>query len=467
MLLSSVSKFYKPAAAELFSSAKCNLDCTYCHILKNSPAIDQMHEDVIKKIQEVDPIIDRLYDLYGEDLEYFTHWGTEPSLTIKYFKPFYRKALSKFPKLKQIGFSSNFLSHTNALINFVEHFPKIDDRKIELHVQFSLDGPKWVTDENRKIGATETIIKNMVKFVEGVNNIENVPFTVVHCHFKPTMSRTQFPKMLEDGEILKYYEFFDEVFERIESVNTKHAMFFSRNVDPTIVCPDEYTQLDGICFHELYEKTLEFQQNTRFKYISPGSNYYQAFYGLLLLSPQYFSKPSMFTCSAGDSQFGFSDYLHPCHATFFLNNEKLQEETLQQGKNNRTQSIKNVDSIVSGRSKMAEKNLTIKFDELTDKKLTEYLYFMRSFHDFPKNRLSLSVAMIKLLAKAGQVSKCYKETEMAEVLAFFCNSRHSCNVDAQMFLGSMQLNFNSYFKLFGNGMVESFLKRYITERKIN
>src|SRR6056297_694264 len=126
-------------AAELFSAAWCNLDCTYCYIPKHNEKIKEKHQTIIRELKEVYPLIERLKKIYGENLQILSHWGAEPSLTIEHFKDFYVQAVKEFPNLNTISFSSNFLQNTQKVADFIKEFPQ--DRKFEFDVQMSLDGP--------------------------------------------------------------------------------------------------------------------------------------------------------------------------------------------------------------------------------------------------------------------------------------------------------------------------------------
>jgi sulfatase maturation enzyme AslB (radical SAM superfamily) len=146
-MIKRINRFFsKPVfvATELFASGWCNLSCKYCYIPKTD-FLKEIHKDIIQKIQD-DRYIDTLIDMFGEDLEAISHWGTEPSLTVKLFKRFYEKADKAFPKLKTIKISSNFMTPPDNIFTWItEILPT--SKELDVEIQVSCDGPPSITDK--------------------------------------------------------------------------------------------------------------------------------------------------------------------------------------------------------------------------------------------------------------------------------------------------------------------------------
>lgn len=457
-MLNEIDINYKPVAAEIFSAAWCNLDCTYCYIPKHNTKISEKHADIIKEIKAVDPIIDRLKNIYGEHLEVISHWGSEPSLTLHLFDNFYKKAIETFPKLNAIMLSSNFIENTERVTDFILNFPK--EKQFTFTVQMSLDGPKWITDSNRRGGATDDIISNIVQFVENINKNEDI-FHKVNVHFKPTVTKEQFTTLLDNNGVFEYFSFFDDVCFKLSEANKFNNVQINFDCSPTIVCPDEYTQQDGINLNIFYNQILELKTKNIFKVVVPELSYYWSLVRLCKHGREFTTKHSMFTCSAGDSQFGISEYLNPCHDTFYHPYNEMKDAVKKDS--DRINSNHEKENVERGRFELTKRVYNKKIDSLSEKDYIEYIYNLRAFHDFTKFKTSASVAVIKELAYAGLVSSCYKQDKMAELLGTFVNTRHSCPTGNVQNLGSKHLNNIAYFKLFGNGLFENFLKRYIEE----
>jgi len=442
---------------QLFAAASCNLDCTYCGIPKHSPAISRKHRELIEEIKQVDPIINRIKQLYNpEKVQNFSHWGSEPSLTISYFGPFYERAMKEFPNFNYLSFSSNFLSRTKDITDFIKAFPQ--DRRITFSIQMSLDGPAWITDANRRGGATETIIKNMVFFVEELNKGPLVHS--VRCHFKSTVSKEQIALLVQDNGIEEYYDFFSGVCDKLVKSNTMNNVHISMNPEPTMICPDSYTQQDGKNFTKLFLDTELLFKRKNYPFFQ-NCDYYGHFKRFFTKHREFFTKHHQHKCAAAHASYGISDYIGPCHDTFYANEEEINE--VYEKDSDRLNSNNQIENVRSGRHRQATKAMTRKIDELTPKVMQKYLYNMKAWHGFSRFKLSSGVAIIKTLAKAGQISPCYIQDDMALMLCIYCTARHGCLVQDAYYTGSKDILPMGYYKLFGNGLLEMFVKRMVNE----
>lgn len=451
-------------SAELLSAAKCNLDCTYCYIPKGSEYLDTLHKNIIKEVQEVDPLIEKLKSVFGNRLEYLAHWGTEPSLTARYYKDFYKKAIHEFPDLKVIAFSSNFLSRSkiNELADLILTLPQ--SKKLNINIQMSLDGPAWITDENRRGGSTEIIINNIYRFIELINE-HSIPHKI-RLHFKPTLSKAQYMRLLDSGEtnIQYYYQLFEEVLDEMHERNKIKAANILSICDPTLVCPDHYSKNDGILFNKIYEESRKLAYEKRFKYFEPGANYFN-FFCRVFNSTEFFSKSRMFTCSAGDSQMGIGEYYHMCHDTFYLPYSEINDSVYES--NDRTTSREEIDNLESGRTQFIVDHYTLHSSEISEsssQKFDQFKYKMRGYHDFTKLKLSYTMAMIKEMVQCSQLSECYRHNEIAQVLAMYVMARHNCPTRQLMYTSSSHILLPELLKIFGNGLVENFIKRFISTK---
>ncbi len=443
-------------AVELFAASWCNLDCAYCSIPKHNQMIKDKHQEIIKDVIAVTPIIDRLKFLYGDALTIISHWGSEPTLTLQHFKGFYEKALVEFPKLERVTMSSNFMTNPRVLSNFIlNDLPK--DKKMEVTVQMSLDGEAWATEVNRGIGTTEQIKRNIITFIKSLNESEDIVHSV-RVHFKPTMSKDQYEHLLTKDNLYNHYAFFDDLVGKMIEANKHENVGIQKSCDPTAVCPDRYTKHDGEVLSRFYNQVVDLEEKKLFKHVVPTFGaYYVTVDRIKNFHSELFTKARMFTCSAGDSQFGVSEYLHPCHDTFYLPYDEVQDAIREDlGRINSSRELENLES---GRTSLVQKSLFKKIDTLDQAGADEYQYLMRGFHDFVKFRLSTAMSTVLLMAKCGQVSECYKNEDMALFLALYATIRHSCLTGNAQYSGSIHITDPAYFRLFGNGLLESFLQR--------
>lgn len=449
-------KIQDAVAVQLFSAAKCNLQCTYCSVPRHNEHINAKHRAIIEEVKQVEPIIDRIKTLYHPDkVLTFSHWGTEPSLTIKYFGPFYERVIKEFPNFNCITFSSNFLSNTKDVTDFIKSFPKTDT-PISFEIQLSLDGPAWITDANRLGGATARIIDNMIYFMEQLN--EGELYHNVRTHFKPTVTKEQVTTLIEDGRLQEYMSFFSDVCDKLTRANSRGNVQMLHNTSPTVVCPDDYTRQDGKNFYQLLKcmDEIQYEHDIHIHGVAGSStnSYYAHFQRMLAFNDEFFTKHVMFKCSAGGSNWSIDDYIGPCHDTMYAN-----IDTGSAKEDGRLNSHNRIENERTGRQAFAGKALTRKFGDLTPSSLQHYLYTVKSWHSFTRFKLSSGVAIIKLMAKAGQISPCYTNDDMALLLAMYANSRHSCLVQDAYYTGSKEVMHPAFYKLFGNGALEYFIRK--------
>jgi len=440
-------------AAELFAAGWCNLNCKYCYIPKTD-FLKDIHKVIIEKI-ESGTLLSELKEIFGEELTHLTHWGTEPTLTVKKFKEFYAEAIKIFPKLNTIGLSSNFMTSPKNLVTFVlDILPK--ERSFSIDMQVSLDGPPYITDSNRLGGAAGQIIKNCLYVTKELS--DNNSIHKVSMHLKPTIGVGNIKTLTDIDKMAEYYDFFDEfMFDWLE---VGKNISISRSCDPTLVVPYEYTQEDGKNFYQLLLNQLELQSNNYKAISKPESNYFHRFRGKLWFFKEFFTKHSMFTCSAGDSQIGLGDLplaVHSCHRTFYLDHEEYIGAAREHGLDELT-----LQGIDTGRNDLlADSHITNFNNEV---KLIKHLYTNRAQHDFAKHRISFGVAAVLELAHAGQVSKCYKDPEMALLLSYFSQVL-DCPIENVSLTGSTMIKPIPMFRIFGNGLFENILGRILKDSR--
>lgn len=442
-------------AVELFSSGWCNLECKYCYIPKTD-FLKGIHKGIIERIKD-GTFIDDIKEIYGDSLETIAHWGTEPTLTVTQFKDFYKKAAIEFPKLKSVKISSNFMTNPNNLLRWVtEIIPQ--DKKMDVSIQVSLDGPPFITDKNRLGGSTYQIIENCLEFTREINKVGTRHN--VRMHLKPTAGDDDIIALSDMNKTIEYYEFFDEFMTQWFEANKNNAVGIMASVDPTLVLPGTYTQEDGQNFYKLLLNQLELQ-NRKWKSITPPeSNYYWRYREKFPFYKEFVIKHRMFPCSAGDSCFALGDIPgtnHICHQSFYMDHPEYFEEARKYGLDPQT-----MEGIAAGRVDIIKKNfITHKDDEL---KTSRMLYLTRAFNDFVEMKKSVAIAQTLELAHCGQINPIYKNAHMAEQLSYMLVSL-SCPMDNTTITGSQLINCMSLIRVFANGVFENIFERVIKEYK--
>lgn len=451
-----INRFFKGRhveAAELFSAGWCNLECQYCYIPKTD-VLKTIHAEIIECIKD-GRYLNMLEDLYGDGLTSICHWGTEPTLTTELFKDFYKQAVNIFPKLKFIKMSSNFMTSPQNLISFINSLPT--SRELDIGIQISHDGPDF-TDKNRQGGSKESIRQNSISFIAAASEL-STPHKI-SINFKPTVTDADI-KCLADIEVCKkYYDYFDDYLRDCFNADKNNKIDILNVVDPTIVCPGNYTTEDGKNFYKLILNQAELKK-CDYKHIArPESNYFYRLSSTMPFWGEYFTKQRMFTCSAGDSNLGIGpNEMHICHQTFYLNKPGYFDAVREYSKKGHSYFDPVSDGLEKGNLNLLRDTCVIK----TDEDVAKFFYRTRSFHDFTACRVASTTALIYEMARIGQINCVYSDQYLSNIFAMFM-TQVFCPVDQITVTGSLNSAPTTIIRLFGNGAFEEILLKTIRER---
>ena len=233
----------------IFTSAICNLNCSYCYV-KKSNELFEYDKQVINSILSNEYIYRFIKDFPEsiDTLETLEFWGAEPTIHLDLIASKlidYKKA---FKNLHKISFSSNY-----TLPNFIEQIKfltqemgRFKDTNWELYVQCSIDGSKEITDRNRGIGTTDKIINN-INLLKTLDIPDNVSLLVAN---KSTLSNEQFGYLQDIANVENYVNFLRDILE----YQTKNKKFWV--TAPTCVEPYYYTKNDGILFSKVVDNFI-------------------------------------------------------------------------------------------------------------------------------------------------------------------------------------------------------------------
>lgn len=434
-------------AVEQFSSGICNLRCKYCYIPK-SEEMHSLHRDIVEKVSG-DEWLRSLEKTYGKELEFLGLWGTEPTLTLDCIP--IERALKRFPKLRSISFSTNMMADVDSIKRFIERIQKVA-RPIEFKCQISIDGPAFITDVNRVKGAAVKIPKNFLLLVRRLNAII---FAAVKVRFdvKATLSLDNIRMLNKTPKKIKeYFDYFDGIEKAFKHINKHKNVTFNNCSAPTLMVPGKYDSEDGrdlAKFFKLlkkmkYPNTYVFRLKRIFDYESELS-----------------TKPSMFSCSGGDSNLGagIEDDLHICHRSFFFNYKEYIDSILDHlGTENWDVSL-----FDKGRIDLINRNFIVNSND--KRETTRFFYVLRNYHDFWRLKISYTVAMLKELVACGQASKVYLNEDLAVAFGLFLNIGLSCPMENILNTGVVHLSPVSTFRLFANGAFEVILRQVLEKYK--
>jgi sulfatase maturation enzyme AslB (radical SAM superfamily) len=447
-----ILKSQQAVAGEIFTSGYCNLNCSYCYIEKNDH-LKKLHQDIIKKIQTGE-YVKELQSLYGGQLECLAFWGTEPLLTLDLIIPILPKILDTFPKLREFSFSTNLMVNPLSVIKFIQALPK--DRDISVKVQISIDGPPEVTDKNRQGSATITIKSNFLKVLRLLQN-EELGKKKVKFHFKSTWSIENLNWLNgEESRYRYYFYFFDEWIDLAKGINKQKNIHLDLNGIPSMSVPGTYSSEDGkiwakTCWHL---KRLSDEQRQR-PFLKHQNSLFNAYtYRLIRLfdfSREFFSKPDMFSCSAGRSQnqLGELQDLHLCHRSLFMNHPEYEKELRNEG--NWDFHLQQKDRIKLVKEKhIVDINNQLEVDRV--------FYTWSCFQTFSKHKTATTLALIKELVYSKQISEDFADENLATLFSIFINYALGCPMENILQTGSLFTTPVSLFRLFGNGAFQIILE---------
>ena len=245
----------------------------------------------------------------------------------------------------------------------------------------------------------------------------------VTFNFKATFSMENLDWFLEGPyRLWGHFFFFDNLMSQVHSTNKNKNVRLHLAALPTIAVPGFYTSEEGKKFATFMRIVKEIEkENTAkniFRCIKGSLDVYeQRFQRLLEYVKEYNSNPSMFTCSAGDSNFQLDcdGNVHLCHRTLFYDSpeyvQALMESEYQQGRENK---------LSKGYIDNMRKNWIIPHSD--QKEIDRFLYISGNYHNFAFPRAHLAIPTVLELASSGQISKLFLDKKWAEWLALFCGS---------------------------------------------
>ncbi|MBA7637200.1 hypothetical protein ES703_44838 [subsurface metagenome] len=424
----------KMEAAEILTTGWCPLNCKYCYIPK-SEVMRELHNEIVTDLEQ-GKYIEKLREIYGDELKTLGFWGTEPTLTLDLIQPLLPQLTRVFPKLNEMSFSTSMIVF-EPIARFIE---ALQGYGIKLKIQVSLDGPSFITDRNRFRGAAKKVPKNFFALVSVIQDQK----TEVEFHWKATLTTENIIEMNGDpSKIDEYHQYFENLNERFDEVNrSNNISLLKGSYTPTLMVPGNYTSEDGRDF-------AHFLRNLRHK--GHRSTYSFRLERLLEFWDELGTKKSMFTCSAGDSNSGIGNRFHICHRSFYLDESRYVDSVLQQGdKNWDTSHLK------AGTIDLLRKYYIVDMGQ--DAELTRLRYVMRNYHDFWRLQIGHIRSMMIELALAGQVDHQYSEdSELSTLFGLFVNTGLSCPIENMLNTGSIHLTPLSLLKMFGNGAFQELI----------
>lgn len=248
-----------PTTAILYSTALCNLKCTYCYINKNRglEAIDKVLAD---SFADPDYYFDFIRDYFPHrgDLEALEVWGAETFLHMERIFPTLHRLIGYYPFFRRFFASTNFsyADWTDKVFDLLGQFSQYAPRRFNVHLQLSLDGPEEITDLTRGKGTTAKCLENFDRLLGWAAEIpENVSVLLA---FKPTLSVGTMYRLDSKEKIAAYYGFFEDLIQKVVDLG-KPNLSVNYPV-PNIGVPAPATKEDGEYFAGLVRNCRELER---------------------------------------------------------------------------------------------------------------------------------------------------------------------------------------------------------------
>jgi hypothetical protein len=167
-------------------------------------------------------------------------------------------------------------------------------------------------------------------------------------------------------------------------------------------------------------------------------------------------KKTMFSCSGGDSNCGYSCYgitgnIHICHRSFYFDIPEYMASLDSFDKENW-----DISTLESGNIDLIKNTFIV--DAKDEYRLARYEYVMRGYHDFWNLQLTSTAQMARMLATIGQCDERFiNDDRYLSIFSTFMNVGLSCPMENALNTGSVNLVPVSMIRMFGNGAFREIL----------
>ena len=436
----------KRTKAILYSTAVCNLNCTYCYINKNKglSAIDQV---LAESFADPGYYFDFIRDYFPNrgDLQTLEVWGAETFLHMERVHPTLHKLIGHYPFFRDFFASTNFSypEWTDKVFGLLGQFARYAPRRFNATLQLSLDGPAEITDRTRGDGVTENCLENFSRLLARADEIpENVD---VFLAFKPTLSVDTMYQLDTKDKIVEYYQFFERLIGKVTALG-KENLHVNFPV-PNMGVPAPAGKTDGEFFARLVRNCRELEMENEEK------GYFRFYREITPFSTNVRPKDEdtynypCFNCGTGSSHVGFlpGRLLSSCHNGFVDVLEDYEANFLA-----------NPESSIDSKLFQPTHN---KFTHTED----DYAAYERQIAHYNADgslcRMGCLAGFIRTLALAGEIEERYATEEGAfRGAELYQSCTCNCLRDNYMVTGSTCLQPEGMIKLLLNGAVEYIMR---------
>lgn len=435
----------------LYPTATCNLDCVYCGITKvsNLSVIDEQFKE---SYEDKGYYTRQLLALGWEnikDIHRIEFWGGEPTLKLHRTHDTVREFIELLP-IDAFFFSTNLCyskvdEEIKGLIDVCGEYP---DRRFQIQIQLSIDGPPEITDAGRGKGVTEKFLNNYNKLCKKAWYSNIYPNVDVRLTFKPTLSTDNLKRFLDIDYMEYYYKWFeDNLYDVVSPYTTRKLSAYTQCI-PNIAVPMEASKQDGIDFAKICKNAFHLSVHGHFKY-------YQNVV-MFARHNRFKNRNCVAYCGAGRATVELlpEGKYCGCHRAFLTYLEEYRSAP----------NSKKYDDF---------RPLEHRYLESSDRPIfifnsaQEFIDFCERT-DQPKSTTSaffIQQGMIRYLAKLGQIDSKYQDPKEAQRVAnLFTEYANTCLYDNYTTCGAQMLELFSNYRMFLNGAIDII---YLATERVN
>lgn len=422
---------------EALFTGSCNMKCSYCYIHKNPKAMKEYNNALRDSIinGEFQNKIINTFENSRETLNSLSLWGGEPTVNSDLFEEFSIPIFDYFSKIDKLMISTNAKMEFNKglfpFFDSLKRYCQENKRKIKFTVQFSLDGPEWISEKTR---SEEQIVG---KILDNIHH--SVLYAAKNCDeyfrlcfiFKPTISSFWWEYILDNNLLEEWFLFFNNIQKKYLSYQRQNEYFqLNLTPEPTLVIPDNFTKKDGILYTRWIKECIKIERSGILDaYHAPTVRRYINVW-MDSIGALEFSKDRL-KCSAGLTTYSINylGEIMACHRNY--DNYSMGEEREAFLKNELINPDKN--------------NYKIDY--------TTAIY--QSSHKFKEEVLR---SEITALVSSGEIDKKYLKTEYLKILYVFLGALVCPYGEYAAGTGDLYMITLGYIRLLCNGALEELIK---------
>lgn len=454
----------------------CNLQCSYCEMAKNTQPEDkkELIEKTIKALENGDFIknIEKTLKRLHQSCHHIFHlefWGQESTLFFPYLEKSWDLWAQKLYNLESLFFSTNGMTNSDIIFNFLKKIDKIAKKPIRIGIQISYDG--IYGEKEIRGGNDEYILENFIKFQEKVNNYNFRYIEIIELNTHAVMSMELIKHLDSIYKVENYFDEYEKFLNILYSHNRskiiqwKPAAFLGQNCHSA-------SRDEGIKYNFFTDMVNELKQKKDYPLTLNVINKHENFAFALC---GYGADDIKENIKKGQYK-NFNDFVdsfincdldHPYHKNAITCSASLGElkimydGTILQCQNlmfDTKMDIKLIKNNVNdwGRYYFLNKGQKINGLTSSDEEINTYFQYMRDLQSPSRILFTMSSIynLMFLLVRLGQINSSYYDNEKIKRHSLLLTRILNCPYNCQVLSGSTFLRQSGEIRQFCNGLLD-------------